>query len=205
MARIQKNNDGTRTVFIEKDGKEIPWNDFKECNPLHKGNNESRTGFSWNPYTSAMGRLFQETVKKWLIAGLRRVHDKEIPKYDPNKTPYVYDDPRLALLDQVMKGAVIEHFHDNDIARKHEVLNNMIDVCLYMCKEDIFYRARLFKSFKNLSEAYLAAPDMFDLTDSEDFNYQKFRLENWEDNTLHEWTFQKFMEQKHGKPETKTE
>jgi hypothetical protein len=119
-----------------------------------------------------MGKFFQETIKKGLEAVIRRIHDKEIPRYD--KHAYEYDDPRLQAINELLKGMMVKHIDDNDTARKHQVFGDFIDVIMFMCKEDVFYRARVIKSLEDLALAYQSAPELFTLTQEEQYNYERF-------------------------------
>ena len=153
------------------DGTIRRWDMANEPKPDSVGN-QSRNGFLYNCYTHPMGKFFQETIKKGLEAVIRRIHDKEIPRYD--KHAYEYDDPRLQAINELLKGMMVKHIDDNDTARKHQVFGDFIDVIMFMMKEDVFYRARVIKSLEDLAIAYQSAPDLFTLTQEEAYNYHKF-------------------------------
>jgi hypothetical protein len=153
------------------DGTTRRWDMANEPKPDSVGN-KSRNGFLYNCYTHPMGRFFQETIKRGLETIIRRIHDKEIPRYD--KQAYVYEDVRLKAINDLLKGMMVKHIDDNDTARKHAVFGDFIDIILFMMKEDVFYRARVMKSLEDLALAYESAPDLFALTPEEQYNYQKF-------------------------------
>jgi len=134
--------------------------------------NASRVGFLHNCYNTALGKFFQNTIKTGIMSVLRRLHDKEIPRYD--KTPYVYDDPRLANLDRVIKNGFKNHLNDNDAERKQEIGGMAADVVLFLMKEDVFYRMVIFKSIQDIVKDALKNPDLFALTDMEQYMYDKF-------------------------------
>ncbi len=134
--------------------------------------NASRNGFVHNCYTTSLGRFFQETIKKGVISVIRRIHDREIPRYD--KTPYTYDDPRLQNLDRVIKESFKLHLDDNDAERKQELGTMVADVALFHMKEDIFYRMVLFRLIQDIVKDAIKNPDLFALTDYEQYLDEKF-------------------------------
>ena len=134
--------------------------------------NASRVGFVHNCYTTALGRFFQETIKKGILAVIRRVHDKEIPRYD--KTPYEYDDPRLKNLDAVLKSAFAQHLNDNDAERKQEIGTMASDIVLFLMKEDVFYRMVIMRCIQHMVKDALKNPENYALTDIEQYIDEKF-------------------------------
>jgi hypothetical protein len=153
------------------DGSIRKWDMANEPKPDSVGN-QSRNGFLYNCYTHPMGRFFQETIKRGLEGIIRRIHDKEIPRYD--KHAYEYDDPRIQAITELLKGLMVKHIDDNDTVRKHELFGAFVDIIGFMCKEDVFYRARVIESLKDLALAYQSAPELFTLTPEETYNYLKF-------------------------------
>lgn len=171
---------GAPIVPVDVNGKTVMWNQATDRNPATVGNNQSRTGFIHNPYFSAMGRFFQNTIKKGIWSVIHRIHDKEILRYD--ETAYTYDDPRLQNLDRIIKAAICQHINDNDFARKQKLATDVVDIVLFLCKEDIFYRRSLLKICQDLGDAVQARPDLFELTSMEQYNYDRFRRENYGNN-----------------------
>jgi hypothetical protein len=134
--------------------------------------NASRIGFVHNCYTTSLGRFFQETIKKGILSVLKRVHDKEIPRYD--KTPYVYDDPRLKNLDAVLKQAFAQHLDDNDLYRKQEIGGMAADIVLFLMKEDVFYRMVIMRCIQHIAKDAIQHPEHYALTDFEQYLDEKF-------------------------------
>lgn len=155
------------------DGSVRPWNMATEPKPDCVGN-DSRNGFLWNCYHSSMGRFFQNTIKHGITSVLARIHDREIPRYDPEA--YTYDDPRLQNLERILKSSFAKHVTDQDSARKMEIINQAIDIVLFMMKEDIFYRGRVFADLQDLGRDVTANPHHYHLTPEEAFNYYRFPL-----------------------------
>ena len=134
--------------------------------------NASRVGFVHNCYTTSLGRFFQETIKKGILSVIKRVHDKEIPRYD--KTPYVYDDLRLQNLDHVVKASFAIHLNDNDAERKQEIGGMASDIVLFLMKEDIFYRMVIFRVIQHIAKDAIQHPENYALTDYEQYLDEKF-------------------------------
>lgn len=164
-------------VMVNVDGKPVPWDMAKEQNPATVGNNKSRIGFIHNPYVSAMGRFFQNTIKHGMWSIIHRIHDKEIPRYE--KTCYKYDDPRLKNLETILKKSIMKHVDDNDRDRKQKLASDVTDIVLFLCKEDVFYRARLLMILKDLAADVQAHPELYELDTFEQYNYDRFQMENY--------------------------
>lgn len=157
--------------------------------------NASRVGFVHNCYTTAMGRFFQETIKRGILSVIKRVHDKEIPRYD--KTPYVYDDPRLKNLDAVLKKAFAQHLDDNDAERKQEIGGMAADIVLFLMKEDIFYRMVIMRCIQHIAKDAIQHPENYALTDFEEYMDDKFNgMGSCSTNAPHmvAFTFEKWKE-----------
>jgi hypothetical protein len=158
-------------IPIQVDGKTVMWDPATQPNPTAKAN-ESRNGFKWSCYHHPLGKFFQNTIKTGITSVIRRIHDKEIPRYD--KTAYTFDDPRLANLAAVLERARNIHIDDNDAERKRELAKSASDIVLFLMKEDIFYRLNLFKALQDIGEDYQNHPELYALTDQEQFIYDKF-------------------------------
>lgn len=157
---------------VMPDGTTRPWDMANEPKPDCIGN-DSRNGFLYNCYTHPMGRFFQETVKNGILAVIKRIHNKEIPRYD--KQAYVYDDPRLKMLDQIITRSVNETINDADGERKREILSHCKDICLFMLKEDLFYRPRILQAIVKASKEILENEALLtSFTDAEAYNLTRF-------------------------------
>lgn len=147
----------------------------KRMGTAHSGapaNNESRIGFLHNCYTTSLGKFFQHTIKTGILSVIRRLHDKEIPRYE--KTAYTYDDPRLKNLDRILKSSFQTHIDDNDPERKRELARMVTEIVLFLMKEDVFYRITILKCIQDIVHDALENPDLFALTDKEQYMYEKF-------------------------------
>jgi len=135
--------------------------------------NQSRDGFLHNCYNTGLGRFFQNTIKKGIESVIFRIHDKDIPRYD--KTAYVYDDPRLQKLNAILSAAIDEVINDADSDRKREILHACKDICLFMLKEDIFYRPRILQAGLRVSREILENEDLFNtMTEPEAYNFVRY-------------------------------
>lgn len=158
-----------------KDGGLVAWDMANEPKPDSVGNG-SRNGFLWNCYTHPLGRFFQNTIKWGIISTIRRVHDKEIPRYD--REAYTYDDPRLKMLDSGIASLIEQtyvDFGESDEQYKRDILTNLKDIFLFILKEDIYYRPRILKNMVEMAHFIVENEHLFELTDDEKANLERFR------------------------------
>lgn len=154
------------------DGTIRPWDMANEPKPDAIGN-QSRNGFLYNCYTHPLGRFFQNTIKGGIQMVIRRIHDKEIPRYD--KQAYVFEDPRLQFIDRIITEVIEEQVQDIDRERKREVLGACKDICLFMLKEDVFYRPRILKAIVNASKKIVENEELLtSVTEFEAYNLARF-------------------------------
>jgi hypothetical protein len=154
------------------DGTMRKWDAANEPKPDCVGNG-SRNGFLYNCYTHPLGHFFQETIKNGIVAVIKRIHNKEIPRYD--KQAYVYDDPRLQLLDKIITDAIEAQIQDTDKDRKRKILAACKDICLFMLKEDIFYRPRILQAIVDASKKIIENEDLLtSVTEYEAYNLARF-------------------------------
>ena len=159
--------------ILMPDGTVRPWDMANERKPDTVGNNQSRNGFSFNCYTHPLGRFFQETIKLGLEKTIIKIHDWAIPRYD--KQAYVYDDPRLQKIDKILSTAINELICDTDCKRKREILLACKDICLFMLKEDIFYRPRILQGSVDVAKEILQNEELLTaVTDAERYNLARF-------------------------------
>jgi len=85
------------------DGSVRPYDAANEPRPCAIGNG-SRDGFLFNCNAHPLGKFFQHTIKGAIMQTIRRVHDKEIPRYD--RQAYVYDvqDAKIEAVEKRMDG-----------------------------------------------------------------------------------------------------
>ena len=158
--------------ILMPDGTIKPWNRATEPKPDSIGN-QSRNGFLFNCYFHPLGRFFQNTIKAGILSVIRRIHDKEIPRYD--RQAYTYEDKRLQILDKIITDAIGHTIQDADKDRKQEILNQCKDICLFMLKEDAFYRPRVLEATVRAAEQILENKDLLlSLTDYEAYNMTRF-------------------------------
>lgn len=154
------------------DGSTRIWDMANEPKPDSVGN-QSRNGFLYNCYTHPMGRFFQNTVKNGILAIIHRIHAKDILRYD--KQAYVYDDPRLKKLDEIITRSVNLTIDDKDRERKREILLSCKDICLFMLKEDIYYRPRVLRAIVEATKEIVANEALLSsLTEAEAYNITRF-------------------------------
>lgn len=155
---VQQCNEGKITVQelaarLAADGKRLQICDMsKDRHPAYPdGNNESRSGFTYNPYYHPKGKFFQNIVKKALLKCIDWAHTAIVKGYDMDA--YKYDDPRLQAINTYMRGYIGTNFIESK-PYKFDFMNKMVDIFMFMCKEDIYYRARILDMFKNMPHDY---------------------------------------------------
>jgi len=154
------------------DGTVRPWDMANEPKPDCVGN-ASRNGFLYNCYTHSLGKFFQHTIKKGIESVIFRLHDKDIPRYD--KQAYVYDDPRLQKLNAIISAVINESINDADCQRKREILHACKDICLFLLKEDIYYRPRILLAGVAAAKEILVNEEMLTtLTELEAYNVVRY-------------------------------
>jgi len=117
-----------------------------ERNPAYPvGNNDSRAGFTWH-LDSVKGAIFQRTVKPAIIRTVNKIHKWVVGEWD--RDAFVYDDPRLQVLDDSVTEGINTLFDHQD--RKLDLMHKGADVLLFMLKEDIYWRPRIFTLINKL-------------------------------------------------------
>jgi hypothetical protein len=138
---IRENPDGTITSF----------NPAKEANPDSVGN-QSRNGFLYSPYFHPFGKFLQGKVKGSMLKCIDFVHSALL-RYDPSA--YNYDDIRLLELREVGRDSIEELFTDEadeDPFRKPFFLLKLLDIVLFLMKEDIYYRWRFIELMRRFGK-----------------------------------------------------
>ena len=149
--------------------------------PEQAKHNRPRLGFTHNPYTTALGKLFQETIKggleraigvAWpLLVRYRCNGDKKKARECIRENPdsaFVYDDELFQILDSSLKGTARRWLTDNDAARKQEVVCQTVDLILTLAHEDIYYRALMKEVLADLFLQIAERPELLDLTKDEE-------------------------------------
>jgi hypothetical protein len=158
--------------FVMPDGTTRRWDPANEPKPSWIGN-DSRDHFLYNCYSHPLGKFFQDVIKGRIVSMIRWVHDSGIPRYD--KEAFVFDDPRLQLLNQIITDAIEEQIQDSDKDRKQKILSDCRDISLFMLKEDIFYRPRILQAIISASRKVIENEAiLMSLTDTEARNLAQF-------------------------------
>lgn len=142
-------------------GKVKIWDTEKQPHPLWHKNNKNRVGFLYHPYNHVKGRFLQLTIKPALLAAIDMAH-KGFVDYD--KDAYVYEDPTLFRLNQELTAGIIDLFEDKlereswepsgqvgGTLRKQDFLLKVKDICLFLMKEDIYYRPRFIELMRRIA------------------------------------------------------
>ena len=116
-------------------------------NPAHPvGDNRPRSNSFTHHLNSKKGKVFQGVLKPALIMMINKMHSWVLKSWDPEG--FIYDDPRMQYLDTTLHEFINENFADQQ--RKIDFMNKAVDIGLFLLKEDIYYRARLFKLLNKL-------------------------------------------------------
>ena len=109
-------------------------------NPVYPiGNNYNRVGFT-HSLSSVKGKLFQNVMKPAIITLINKMHKWVVGEWDHDA--YIYDDPRMQVLDENIHGYIDEFFDQEQ--RKLDFMHKIADIGLFILKEDIYYSARAF-------------------------------------------------------------
>ena len=117
------------------------------------GNNSNRIGFT-RTLVSPLGKKFQGVLKPAIIATINKMHKWICGDWD--KDAFVYDDPRMQILDTNLHEYIDEYFDHEQ--RKIDFMHKIIDICLFIAKEDIYYSARMF-DMANKLPFFILTPD----------------------------------------------
>jgi hypothetical protein len=144
-------------------GRTKVWDVEHAPHPLYHKNNSNRFSFLWNPYHSAKGKMLQFALKPVILQGIERVW-KDLCEYD--EEAYVYDDPALFKLNQILTSGILELFQDameradwekagiseiGGTLRKQKIMLQLKDIFLFTLKEDVYYRPRILELGKRIA------------------------------------------------------
>lgn len=152
---------------VELDGQVVRWNPAKEPDPRVKGNENGgngKGGFRFSPYYHDKGKFLQDVVKKGIIKTIDLAHGQIVGKYD--KDAYALEDPRLVELNAYMRAYISQNF-EHSLPRKLTFMTQILDIIMFLMKEDIYYRARFIDMFRGMPR--------FDITENEAENIQRWR------------------------------
>jgi hypothetical protein len=145
------------------DGKEVRWNPAKDRDPRIK-ENESSTGFRFSPYFHDKGIFLQQVIKRGITKAIAVAHSQIVGKYDSDA--FRFDDTRLQELSGYMRAYISENF-SHDSPYKITFMSHILDIVLFLMKEDIYYRARFLDMWKHM-------PREYELTEEERRNIQEW-------------------------------
>ena len=109
------------------------------------GNNQNRSDFTYGP-KHKLWQTMQRKLKPATIKAIGYWHGWISKDWD--KDSYVYDDPRMQVLDKNLHDFVDKYFDHQD--RKLKFMHQAVDIALWFMKEDIYYAARFFAMANNL-------------------------------------------------------
>lgn len=152
---------------VEMDGQVVRWNPAKEPDPRVKGNENGgngKGGFRFSPYYHDKGKFLQDVIKKGIIKAIDLAHSQIVGKYD--KDAYVLEDPRLVELNAYLRTYLSQNF-EHSMPRKLKFMTQILDIVMFLMKEDIYYRARFLDMFYHMPR--------FEITETESENIQRWR------------------------------
>lgn len=133
------------------------WNSAKDRNPRYPdGDNRSRTGFLYNPYFHDKGKLLQTLIKPAILASIDMIHKAIVMKYD--QEAYIYDDPRLQTFNAYFRAYIKYNFRHTEY--KTQFMNKVLDIILFLMKEDSYYRSRFFDMLNQVPKAELTQDEL---------------------------------------------
>ena len=151
------------------DVKSVQWNPTTERDPRVTGNNnrakKSGGGFPFSPYFHKRGLGLQNVIKSGIIAFIGKAHKQIIKDYDSDA--YQFDDPQLQEMAAYLRAFCSENFVDEG-SRKITFMSQLLDIFLFLMKEDIYYRARFKKLLAGIPKESLVLTD-----------YERENIETW--------------------------
>ena len=127
-----------------------------------EGNNNSRVYAFTHYINSVKGNIFQRVMKPVIVRGVNRWHRWIVNDWDSQA--FQYDDPRMTTLAK-RAYKLIDVMFDHQ-PRKIKFMQEGADILLFIMKEDIYWRGRIF--------AFLNLLPYFELTELEQENIEVF-------------------------------
>lgn len=140
------------------------WNWESEANPRYKDNNKTRVGFTYNPSHHIKGKFFQSIIKSAVKAAINFAHSQILKHY--SREAFVYDDERLKAIDEYCKRYIDTNFQ-NSYPYKSQFMEKVIDIILFIMREDIYYTSRWLDMINGLPRGH-------ELTEIEKENIRKW-------------------------------
>lgn len=124
-------------VYSVEEGKKRQELRATQRNPEYPaGDNRTRNEFIFSPYEHPKGKFFQNIKSGIMIKAINFAHSAILKGYDMDA--YVYDDPRLKAQNEFFREYIQENFRH--VAYKTEFMNKIVDIIMFLVKEDIYYR-----------------------------------------------------------------
>lgn len=142
--------EGKLLAEVEVDGQAVRWNPATEPDPRVKQNEnggKGTGGFRFSPYFHEKGIYLQKVIKSGIIKSIALAHSQIVGKYD--KDAFKFDDPRLQELNGYLRAYLSSNFA-HDAPRKITFMSQIVDIVMFLMKEDIYYRARFLNLFNEL-------------------------------------------------------
>ena len=136
------------------DGQVVRWNPAKDRDPRIKENENAgngKGGFRFSPYYHEKGKFLQDVIKKGIIKAIDLAHSQIVGRYDPDA--YKLQDERLCELNAYMR-AYLSYNFEHQAPRKITFMSQILDIVMFLMKEDIYYRARFLDMWKNMPRDY---------------------------------------------------
>lgn len=138
-----------------------------------KGDNSNRDrGFTHSPYHAIAGRFFQFEIKGLIRKSLDTIEWWIEHKYD--RDAFVYDAEWLNRLDKFTDDYIVERFQQAEY--KLRIMHQIRHIALFMGKEDPFYTCILKEFCVRIAEFVMANKALFELSESEQYNLNKFHV-----------------------------
>ena len=133
--------------------------------PPVEGDNSTREQFKHNPYFTLKGRFYQTVIKPMIRKAIHGAHTYWISKYD--KDAFVYDDPRLQAVDELLKTFIDDHMAHREY--KLEFMHEIRDIVFGVVKEDPYYASAFWVFCNKFVKKF---PDGFEMNESEIHNWE---------------------------------
>ena len=140
------------------------WNWETDMNPKYKDNNKTSVGFRYNPYHHVKGKLMQGVGKTAIKSAINFAHALILKHY--SRDAFKYDDERLKKIDEYCKRYINENFQ-NSYPYKSVMMQKVVDIILFLAKEDIYYTGRWLEMINGLPRGH-------ELTEQEKANIKMY-------------------------------
>jgi len=158
------------TIDTNKNKPEF-WNpELERHKKYRKGDEDSRVGAEWNPYSNVKGKIYQWVIKGGIKGAIDIAYETPLKEY--SETYYVYDDERILRMNKIFDAFITEDFQEGH-GYKTTMFTKVKFIISGFMKEDIYYRARFFKLMNIIAED-IAKNGEYELTEDEKDNIKRF-------------------------------